>query len=362
MRRSAFPLLIATCLLVPFLAVPLHGQPFGKPATYLSTGPGDGYVEVPSHSAFNVGNQLTIEFWAADQRRENGCVIFVSKGLAHYWVGHCRDGKLRSYAGGFGTDCEAGTLPRDGFPHHFAVTQGAGVRRHYIDGELVGVCERPGSIPANGHPLRFFFNPLADAHTPIAGMLFEVRFWNVARTQAQIRQTMLREIDEPMPGLVAAWHLRGNAFDAVGGHHGSVPQAGAGFAYLNPTALCGGDVNTACLLGRVNVFTTFQKLSLPAANGQRELVSTGWGRIVPGASTDSVLFWFFAADNWEVLVKTVDACAFNDRLWVFSAATTDQHFTLWAIDNPTGSVKAYVNFAGAPAPAVTDTSAFATCP
>jgi hypothetical protein len=362
MRRSTLQLLVAACLLAPFLAPPVHGQPFGKPGTFLATGPGDGYVEIPSSPAFDVAQQLTIELWAFDRRRENGCVSFVSKGLAHYWVGHCHDGQLRSYVGGdFRTPCEAGTIPRDGFPHHFAMTHAAGVRRHYIDGELVGACDVPGPIPSNNEPLRFLFNPLADAYTPIHGMLFEVRFWNVARTQAQIRQTMLREIDDPMPGLVAVWHLRGNALDAVGGHHGAAPQAGAYFGIME-SDLCVSDSDTICLLGRLVVFTTYQKLSLPAANGARALLVTGRGSVVPGASADSALFWFFGADNWEVLVKSVDACSFNDRLWVFSAATTDQHFTLWAIDYPTQSVRAYVNFAGAPAPAITDTSAFATCP
>ena len=358
--RSILQLLLTACLLAPFLAPPAHGQPFGKPGTYLATGPGDGYVEVAWSPALIPAGAMTVEAWASFTPPENYCYSLVSQGGANLWLGYCRN-RMTSFRGGFSRRCEEGTLPLDGFPHHYAVTYDGHARRHYIDGELVGHCEDSGNLPAVTHPLRFYKNPLADSATPVNGLLFEVRFWNVARTQAQIRQTMLREIDDPMPGLVAVWHLRGNAFDAVGGHHGGTPQGGAHFAFVEPT-LCGSDSATACLLGRLSVYTTYQQLSLPSATGERDLLATGPGRVVPGASADSVLFWFFAPDNWEVLVKSVNACSYNERLWVFSAATTDQHYTLWVIDDTTGSVKAYVNFAGNPAPAVTDTSAFATCP
>ena len=37
----------------------------------------------------------------------------------------------------------------------------------------------------------------------------------------------------------------------------------------------------------------------------------GVGRVVPGASEASGLFWFFGPGNWEVLVKVLDGCAVN---------------------------------------------------
>lgn len=89
---------------------------------------------------------------------------------------------------------------------------------------------------------------------------------------------------------------------------------------------------------------------------------TGSGRVVPAGTGDSGLFWFFAPSNWELLVKVLDGCGFNQRFWVFSAATTNVEYTLSVTDTRTGAVKEYLNPLGAPAAATTDTDAFDTCP
>jgi predicted esterase len=89
---------------------------------------------------------------------------------------------------------------------------------------------------------------------------------------------------------------------------------------------------------------------------------SGPGVVVPGASADSGLFWFFSPDNWELMVKVLDGCGNNGHYWVFAAATTDVHYVLTVTDTLTGRVARYENPAGRPSPATTDTSAFATCP
>jgi hypothetical protein len=88
----------------------------------------------------------------------------------------------------------------------------------------------------------------------------------------------------------------------------------------------------------------------------------GAGTTVPGSSADSGLFYFFDQDNWEALVKVLDGCGINQRYWSFAAATTNVEYTLTVTDTESQVVKAYFNPMGAPAPAITDTDAFATCP
>jgi hypothetical protein len=89
---------------------------------------------------------------------------------------------------------------------------------------------------------------------------------------------------------------------------------------------------------------------------------TGVGHVTPPATDGSGVFWFFGPDNWELMVKVIDGCSLNHRYWVFSAATTDVEYTLTVTDTQTGAVVRYENPQGRRAPAVTDTSAFATCP
>ena len=75
-------------------------------------------------------------------------------------------------------------------------------------------------------------------------------------------------------------------------------------------------------------------------------------------SDDSVVFTFFSAENWEILVKVLDGCAINGQRWIFAAAATDVGFTLKVVDRETGAEKFYTNSNGQPAVAVTDTAAF----
>ena len=89
---------------------------------------------------------------------------------------------------------------------------------------------------------------------------------------------------------------------------------------------------------------------------------TGLAQKDPFQSADSGLMYFFSPNNLEVLVKVLDGCAINDRVWVFAAATTDVRYTLRVRDTVTGTVKTYVNPLGTAADAITDTDAFDVCP
>ncbi len=79
-------------------------------------------------------------------------------------------------------------------------------------------------------------------------------------------------------------------------------------------------------------------------------------------SEDSAVLYFFSQNNWEVLIKVLDGCGYNNRYWVFFAATTNVEFTVTVTDVETGEVKQYTNELGHSADAITDTDAFATCP
>ena len=106
-------------------------------------------------------------------------------------------------------------------------------------------------------------------------------------------------------------------------------------------------------------------------NGGRFELSMTWkdfeeqegdGRPVDSGVDDSVLFFFFSENNWEALVKVLDGCAINGHYWVFGTATTNVEYTLRVTDTLSGVTKEYFNPLGTAAPALTDTSAFATCP
>ncbi len=53
-------------------------------------------------------------------------------------------------------------------------------------------------------------------------------------------------------------------------------------------------------------------------------------------SRESGLLYFFDADNAEVLIKVLDACAVNNHRWVFVAPVTTLAFNLRVDDTATG--------------------------
>jgi hypothetical protein len=86
------------------------------------------------------------------------------------------------------------------------------------------------------------------------------------------------------------------------------------------------------------------------------------GALPEQAESGSGAFWFFEPSNAELLVKVLDACAVNDRYWVFLSAATDLGFEVRVEDLAVdGLSKTYSNEPGSTAIAVTDVEAFATC-
>jgi hypothetical protein len=103
--------------------------------------------------------------------------------------------------------------------------------------------------------------------------------------------------------------------------------------------------------GRFAVEVTFA-----AANG-----SSGSGMPVY-LTADTGAFTFFDAQNLEILIKVLDACATAlDSYWVFAAGLTNVEVHITVTDTATGAVKHYDNALNHPFEAVLDTSGFKTC-
>jgi plastocyanin len=105
-------------------------------------------------------------------------------------------------------------------------------------------------------------------------------------------------------------------------------------------------------------------------NGGRFKVEVGWkvasqgttgsGRAVP-LTGDTGEFWFFSANNIELVIKIVDGTAFNGKFWVFYGALSNVEYKIEVTDTVTGNEKTFVNAAGNLA-SVADTSGFDTIP
>ena len=166
-----------------------------------------------------------------------------------------------------------------------------------------------------------------------------------------------------LPFLRTVWERLGvrhvEDLQSGGGHNTWDPATlGNGFRFLlgeryGTAGGCQPSGERLCLLaGRFAVTATWR-----VASGRS---GAAGARIEKGR--DSGNLWFFSPDNWEVLVKVLDACVVNQRFWVFLAAATDVEFHLVVTDLRSGEVRRYDNALGHSATPVLDTAAFATCP
>jgi hypothetical protein len=311
--------------LVALATVPLAAQPFDAWAIY---GPGAGYVQVPDHPDLDPLSGITLEAWVNFNPAIDNCPSIAGKGFeTAYWLGWCDDelpDGIRSWVGGEPVHTPL-AKPFNRWIH-VAMTSDGMRRRHYFDGALIADVAEPGSLTANSETFQIGHD--ADWNTQFHGIIDEVRLWSVARTPQQIRDFMFMAIDLPQPGLVAVWNSGPNDF--FNEHDGAIVGNLAALTF--PPGACWTSTSRPCLGGRFWVDVDFT-----ATN------TSGIGKTTPARSPDTAVLWFFNPENWEMMVKVLDACDLNNHFWIFASAATDVGFVLRVTDSLTGTFAQYSN-------------------
>jgi N-acetylneuraminic acid mutarotase len=123
-----------------------------------------------------------------------------------------------------------------------------------------------------------------------------------------------------------------------------------------PPGPCVRDANTACLIGgKFKVKLEMRDFSNPPVTFTGKVMSFPGGR---AESDQAAFFDSFNPGNFELGVKMVDACSFNNKYWLFTGGLTNTEYDIEVTDTVTGATRVVSNPAGTLPLSTADTSAF----
>lgn len=184
------------------------------------------------------------------------------------------------------------------------------------------------------------FNGTSAAAPYAAGIAAQILSILPATTPAQLRSAFM-STGRPITDVNSITRRR---IDGVQAYQ-SLSGSGGGPCVPGP--------DTACLLGsrfKVEVeWTDFSSVTRDA-------------HVASAGTSDTALFYWTNPNNWELLIKGINACSLNNKFWIYFAAATNVGYRVTVTDTQAGgSPKIYTNALGNLAQATNDINAF-SCP
>lgn len=187
------------------------------------------FIRVNHNNSLNVTSTWTIEFWLNPDVTPSGWDAIFSKGLndrpasvwmyfnsIEVWYGN-GTGSLIAYT-------DFSTISAGVWQHVAATRTAAGVVTIYING--VSEVSQAGTSVSPTNSERLNIGQRGDGSYYYDGNIDEVRYWNVARTQTEIRENMNKKLTGSESGLVGYWRLDGttgnSASDDAGSNNGNL--------------------------------------------------------------------------------------------------------------------------------------------
>ena len=248
----------------------------GSPTDVLTLDGINDYVDLGTNAAFTTGSSdFTIEAWIQTSytgaRQEifsfgNGTVAANDAGFFYVdqTTGNLRYGQTSAFG-------PTGGNVADGAWHHVAVTNTSGTMQLYVDGVASGASQVMSPAITTG--VANIGRAMSNSSFHFNGQMDEVRFWNDARTGAELNEFMNQKISGAPSNLVANY-----SFDSDSqGASGTIDNT-QGTAALDGTRVNGASVNpdqTAPLQTDTDIISgpTGNVLSLPG--GWPNVVSFG---------------------------------------------------------------------------------------
>lgn len=225
------------------------------PAAALKLDGIDDYVNVPTNSNLQFGTgDFTFESWANSSSSALQLVMGSNGGGQDYWLGILNGHAAISISGG--TACEGVSLVNDGVWHHISGVRQTGSLFIYVDGVLENTISNINSASPSADFAIGTFGGSGGFN--FEGKIDEVRVWNFARTQCDIRTYMNAEIPGSATGLVLNYNFNQgvDAFDNSIVTSLMDASGNVNTGILNNFALTGSTSNWVAPGGVVSGYTT----------------------------------------------------------------------------------------------------------
>ena len=169
--------------------------------------------------------------------------------------------------------------------HHLSTTRNGNNCRLYIDGIEVGQATSTITPTTTTSPLRLGYGEI---HTYFQGQMDEVRIWNVARTQDQIRENLHLTLKGNETGLVAYYQF--NNDDPVGTTNGVKDASGNG---------------NNCTTSNMNA-ANYIASEVAVAGGTSDRITIGAGGIYTFPNTGTQIEFGVTTPNGELVISRLE--------------------------------------------------------
>lgn len=168
----------------------------------------DDYVSVPNSSSLNISSAITLEAWIyatknlGIQNVTSKSNLVTNNGYIFPRTDDGWNNVIVYLFIGSSWQTLSAAYPSLNAWHHLAATYDGATMKLYINGVLAASRAQTGAIVTNSNTLTLGNQP--GFLEQFGGKADEIRIWNVARTQAQIQNNMMNELDPAtQTGLVA---------------------------------------------------------------------------------------------------------------------------------------------------------------
>ncbi len=199
----------------------------GDPGDALYFDGSTNYVNVGTSSIFNFPASFTVEGWMKVSSFNYQWEALVTKGDDSWRVARSNSLNYLSFStnGLSNVDMTGVTNVNDGNWHYFAAVYDGSTKTLYVDGKVDVSTPVTGTLSSSTYPVYFGENA---GHTGryFNGQLDEIRIWNTARTESQVRGDMFTTLTGAQNGLLGYWQFNdgtgGRVSDTVSGNDGLI--------------------------------------------------------------------------------------------------------------------------------------------